>query len=133
MGKHRYVNCVTCHKSIRSDNMKKHLSAHGSAQIRVRGRFAGRAPLPMVPLPVVPLAVAAPLPVAPLPMAAPLPDEAPLAVVATGPNTRRVRSRSPSLSIVPLQHKRYDYLSQQSDVRVSERSQKRKKAILKKF
>jgi hypothetical protein len=66
-------------------------------------------------------------------MAAPLPDEAPLAVVAAGPNTRQVRSRSPSLSIVPLQHMRCDYLSQQSDVRVSERSQKRKKAILKKF
>ena len=127
MGKHRYVNCVTCHKSIRSDNMKKHLSAHGSAQMRVRGRFAGRAPLPMVPLPVMPLAVAAPLAVAPLP------DEAPLAVVAAGPNTRQVRSRSPSLSIVPLQHMRCDYLSQQSDVRMSERSQKRKKAILKKF
>ena len=120
MGKHRMISCEKCSKSIRSDNMKKHMNSHGSVQLRVSGRFAGRAPLPEqgvplpvdgAPLPVVPLSVMAPLSVAPLTVMAPL-SEAPLVVVEDCPSTRQPRSRSPSLSLAPLHHMSRPFLSQ---------------------
>ena len=97
-----------------------------------KGRYVGRAPRPVQAAPR--LVDGAPR----LEDAAPrLEQEAAPRLVEAVPRMvrapRPARHRSPSPPITLLHHMRCDYFSQQSDVRVTESSRKRKKAIMKRF
>ena len=135
MGKHRYLNCVTCNKSIRSNAMARHARGCSTIQVRAEnGRFAGRAARPVKAAARLEEAAARPVQeaarledIAALPVAPLLVEAAPPVQAAARPG----RHRSPSPPIFLLQPMRCEYLSQQSDVRVSGHSKKRSKAILK--